>query len=366
MTTKIVLTGGGTAGHINPALALASELEKHDCEIYYAGTPAGVESRLVPAAGYPYKAFNVSGFDRQKPWTALTMLAKLAKTKSEATEWLKEISPGAVVGFGGYVSVPVMNAAQKLKIKTAIHEQNSVMGMANAELAKSADLVCLTYDVAGEKVKDKSKLIVTGNPVRGEVMTATREEGLATFGISKKSKVCLIFGGSLGAKSINDAVCKLKDELLSHKGWEFIHVAGKRDYEWVKETLGLNEREQKRYHLLDYCYEMPKALACADAILSRAGATSLAEISALCIPALLVPFPFATADHQTMNAKEYVEAGAAYEVADSELSSSQFKTLLFDLLDNEETRKGMKAASAKFDSVGAAANLCNAVLSLLK
>lgn len=366
MEKRIVLTGGGTAGHINPALALASELQKNGYEIYYAGTPKGVESRLVPAAGIPYKAFDVSGFDRQKPWTALTMLAKLAKTKSEATAWLQEIQPAAVVGFGGYVSVPVMNAAQKLGIKTAIHEQNSVMGMANEELAKHADKVCLTYEVAGSKVKDKSKIVVTGNPVRAEVMSATRDEGLQEFGIAKKSKVCLIFGGSLGAKSINEAVCKLKDELMSRKGWEFIHVAGKRDFEWVKEELALTEKEEKRYHLLDYCYEMPKALACADAILSRAGATSLAEISAKCIPALLVPFPYATADHQTMNAKEYVEAGAAYEVADSELSTEQFKTLLFDLLDSEETRQKMRTSSAQFDSVGAAANLCNAVLSLLK
>lgn len=363
---NVVITGGGTAGHIYPALALADELTARGAKVYYAGTPAGAESRLVPAAGYEYVAFDVSGFDRSRPWTALTALRNANKSKARATSWLKEIDANLVVGFGGYVSVPVVHTAQKLGIKTAIHEQNSVMGLANEELSKHADAVCLTYESAANKVKDKSKVVVTGNPVRKEVLSATREEGISEFGLSETSEVFLVFGGSLGAKTINETIVKLKDQLLSVDGLEIIHVAGKRDYDWVCECLKLNEDEKKRYHLLDYCYEMPKALACADVILSRAGATSLAEISARKIPALLVPFPHATADHQTKNAESYVDAGAAYWCKDDEVGSVSFLQLLFDIIKNKETREKMKIAAESFGTVDATARLADTVIQLIK
>ena len=363
---NIVITGGGTAGHIYPALALADELKAKGHSVLYAGTPKGAESRLVPSAGYEYVAFDVSGFDRSRPWTGVTALAKLRKAESQAKVWLREIDAKLVVGFGGYVSVPVAHAAQKLGLKTAIHEQNSHMGIANEELAKHADAVCLTYAEAGEKVKDKSKIVVTGNPVRSEVLSAKREDGRRAFNISANSFVLLVFGGSLGAKTINEAIVALKDDLLAVDGLEVVHVAGKRDYEWVSEKLALTNSEAERWHLLDYCYNMPDALAVADAIVSRSGATSLAEISALKIPALLIPFPYATADHQTKNAKSYVDAGAAYCISDDAAKTSEFRDKLFDLINNEKTRDGMRAAAMSFGTEDAAARLCEAVLQLLQ
>ena len=362
----IAITGGGTAGHIYPALALAGALKERGYEVIYAGTVRGSESRLVPKEGYEYKPFDVSGFDRQKPWTGITALAKLAKTKKEASSWIVKHGVELVVGFGGYVSVPVVRAAQKLGIKTAIHEQNSVMGIANAELSKSADLVCLTYGCSAEKLKSGTNFQVTGNPVRTQVLQAKRRDGLKFFELDQKKKVFLIFGGSLGAKSINEKIASLKDKLLECDGWSFIHITGKRDFEMISEKLELTEEEQKRYKLIDYCFEMPLALASADAILCRAGATSLAEISAREIPALLVPFPYATADHQTKNARAYVEAGAAYLVADDKLDAPKFEQKLFDLLNSDTTRQNMREAAKGFDTRSATSNLCNAVCELIE
>ena len=363
---NIVITGGGTAGHIYPALALADELKARGHSIFYAGTPKGAESRLVPKAGYEYAAFDVSGFDRSRPWTGVTALRKLKKAEKEARAWLEQVDAKLVCGFGGYVSVPVCRAAQKLGIKTAVHEQNSHMGIANEELAKHADAVCLTYAEAGEKVKDKNKIVITGNPVRKEVLSAKREDGRKTFGFADDSFVLLVFGGSLGAKTINEAIVSLKDDLLAIDGLEVIHVSGKRDFEWVKKELAMVNSEAERWHLLDYCYDMPEALAAADAIVSRAGATSLAEISALKIPALLIPFPYATADHQTKNAKSYVAAGAAYCLSDAQVKTPEFKARLFDLIENENTRNNMREAAKGFGTEDAAVRLAEAVLQLLQ
>ena len=362
----IAITGGGTAGHIYPALSLASALKEKGYEVIYAGTVSGAESVIVPKQGYEYKSFNVSGFDRQKPWTAISSLEKLLKTKNEAQRWLKDNNVCLVVGFGGYVSVPVVHAAQKLGIKTAIHEQNSVLGLANLELSKKADLICLTYEYAASKLKDGANYVVTGNPVRPEILSAKREDGLKFFKIDPKSKVFLIFGGSLGAKSINEKVAVMKRDLLSHEDWSFIHITGKRDFKEIEKSLNLTKEEKERYKLIDYCNNMECALACANAILCRSGATSLAEISALEIPAILVPFPYATADHQTKNAKEYVEAGAAYLVPDNELDLPIFRDYLFDLLENPNTREKMKKAASGFDTRFAIDNLCKAVCELIE
>ena len=363
---NIVLTGGGTAGHIYPALALADELKARGHNVFYAGTPKGAESRLVPKAGYEYVSFDVSGFDRSRPWTGVTALRKLRRAEKEATSWLRQVDASLVVGFGGYVSVPVCRAAQKRAIKTAVHEQNSHMGIANEELSKHADAVCLTYAEAAEKVKDKSKIVVTGNPVRKEVLNAKREDGRKRFGISDDSFVLLVFGGSLGAKTINEAIVSLKDDLLAIDGLEVVHVSGKRDFGWVSRELALVNSEAERWHLLDYCYDMPQALAAADAIVSRAGATSLAEISALKTPALLIPFPYATADHQTKNAKSYVAAGAAYCLSDAQVKTPEFKAKLFDLIENKNTRNSMREAAKSFGTQDASVRLTEAVLQLLQ
>lgn len=226
---RIVLSGGGTAGHINPALALAEVLEERGHEVYFAGTPTGVEKPLVEMAGIPFKGFEVSGFDRSHPLTLVKGLKKLSHSANLAGKWFAELKPNAVVVFGGYACLPSGRAAKAFRIPLIIHEQNSVMGMANDYLSKSATAVCLTYGAAGRTVKDQTKVIVTGNPVRKSVLEATKEEGRKYLGIPEDATMLLVFGGSLGARHINTALTELKDQLLELDNVYIVHITGPKE-----------------------------------------------------------------------------------------------------------------------------------------
>ena len=358
---RVVLSGGGTAGHINPALALAEVLQEHGHEVFYAGTPTGVESKLVPAAGIPFKGFEAAGFDRSHPLTLVKGLKKINSSAKKATKWFLEIKPDVVVVFGGYVCLPVGQAAKRMGIPLVIHEQNSVMGMANDFLCKDAAAVCLTYKVAGNNVKDQSKVLVTGNPVRSSVLKATREEGRDYLGIPQDATMLLVFGGSLGARHINTALCAMKDRLMQMGNVYVVHITGPKELDTVNQALALTEDQKKRYFAMGYHDHMGETLAAADLIVSRAGASSLAEISARCIPAVLVPFPHATADHQTVNAAEYVQRGAAVLIKDDKVEDPQFEKIVFALLEDPETRAGMREAAATFETQDAASRLCDVV-----
>ena len=359
---NIVLSGGGTAGHINPALAIATILRDRGHDVYYAGTPGGVEARLVPEAGFSFTGFEAAGFNRNHPKTIVRALRLMSSSTAEAISWFDQVKPDVVACFGGYVCIPVGRAALKRGIPVVVHEQNSIMGMANKYLSAKAAAVALTYEVAGEPVKDKSKLVLTGNPVRRSVFEATREEGRAYMGISDDAQVLVVFGGSLGARHVNTAVSQCKDALLSHPNLHVWHITGPKELETVQGQLALTDQESTRYHVVGYENQMGKVLAACDMVVSRSGATSLAEISALQIPALLVPFPFATADHQSTNAREYVRAGAAYMIADDQVETPRFRELLMSLVEDEQVRENMKRASATFDTQDAAGKLAELVI----
>lgn len=357
-----VLSGGGTAGHINPALALAEVLADRGVEVRYAGTPQGVEARLVKEAGIPFTPFEASGFNRNHPTTIFKGVHLIEKSSIAARKWFDEIHPDVVVAFGGYVCIPVGRAAVKKQVPLVVHEQNSVMGMANKYLAKHADAVCLTYDHAASAVEDKSKIVLTGNPVRKAVFRSTREEGRTMLGIPDDALMLLVTGGSLGARHLNQAMCALKDELLSYENLYIVHVTGPKELESVEEALSLSPEEAKRWMLFGYQNQMGACMAAADAIVSRAGATSLAEISARAIPAVLVPFPYATEDHQTTNARAYVEAGCAYMIADSEVESPEFARLVKTLVEDADVRASMSQAARAQKTADAAAALADAVM----
>ena len=358
----IVLSGGGTAGHINPALALAEVLQDRGCDVRYAGTPTGVEARLVAQAGIPFEPFEAKGFDRSHPSTLPKAVAVIQKSTGKAKHWFDEIHPDVVVGFGGYVCIPVARAAEQRGIPVVVHEQNSVMGMANKYLAKRAKAVCLTYEHAAEGLSDTSRVVVTGNPVRKSVFDATREEGRAIFGVPEDARMLLVTGGSLGARHLNQAVTALKDTLLSYEDLHIVHVTGPKEIDTVTQELALTPEEEGRWHLFGYTDQMGPAMAAADCIVSRAGATSLAEISARALPALLVPFPYATADHQTMNAQSCVEAGAAYMVPDAEVEGPEFKRLLCTLIEDPQVREDMREAARAQKTKDAAVALADVVM----
>ncbi len=357
----VVLSGGGTAGHINPALALAEVLEDRGCQVKFAGTPQGVEARLVPEAGIEFVPFEAEGFNRRHPLSLAKAMRTLNKSSKKAKAWLDMVQPQVVVGFGGYVSIPVGRAAESRGIPLVIHEQNSVMGLANKMLAKNAQKICLTYEHAGDEI-DASKLVLTGNPVRKAVLSSTREEGRALLGVPEHARMLLVFGGSLGARHINQALCALKEDLLAYPDVYVVHISGPKEYDRVLSELKLTDEEAKRWKVLGYQDRMGETLAAADLIISRAGATSLAEISARALPALLVPFPFATADHQTTNARAYVDAGCARMVADDSLGTPEFGTLVKELIENESLRRSMHERALAQGTADAARRLADVVM----
>lgn len=357
----IVLSGGGTAGHINPALALAEELRSRGHEVLFAGTPNGVEARLVGQTDIPFVPFEASGFNRRHPASLVKGVRKIARSTKKARQWFSEVKPDVVVGFGGYVCIPVARAAEQMGIPVVLHEQNSHMGMANQFLSKKASAVCLTYGDCANQAKGAAKIMVTGNPVRSSVTEGSRIQGRAMLGVPEEDLMLLVFGGSLGARSINDAIAACKAQLLARPNLSVVHIAGPKEYDRVAELLALTPEEQKRWHLMAYQDRMGDTLAAADAIVSRAGATSLAEISALAIPALLVPYPFATEDHQTKNARSYVEAGCADWLPDDQLSTEAFPQKLWRLLDDGQRRVAMAEAARCQPTVNAARNLADVV-----
>ena len=358
----VVLSGGGTAGHINPALATAEVLGERGCTVRYAGCPTGVEARLVPQAGLPFQPFEAAGFNRSHPLSIVSALAKIQKSTTAAKKWFREERPDVVVGFGGYVSIPVARAAESCGIPVVVHEQNSVMGMANKYLAKRARAVCLTYPHTADGIVDGSRVRVTGNPVRSSVLASTRAEGRALLGIPEDAVMLLVFGGSLGARRINEGIVALKEALLAKPNLYVVHITGPKEFESTRQALALTAEEARRWQVMGYQDRMGETMAAADAVVSRAGATSLAEISARALPALLVPFPHATEDHQTKNAQAYVAAGCAYMLPDAEVPTPKFGELVESLVSDACVREGMSDAARKQKTADAARLLADVVM----
>lgn len=354
---KFVITSGGTAGHINPSLALAEELVARKHEVIFAGTPNRLESKLIPEAGYEFKSFEAKGFNRSKPWTIASALSSINKSTKLAKKWLQDQKPDAVIGFGSYVSIPICRAASQLKIQYAIHEQNSVMGMANKYLCKQASANCLTYEKA--KTSSCKHVYVTGNPVRKAFFKATKTDGRKLLDIPESAKLLLVFGGSLGAAHINDALLKMLDELLEQKNLYIVHITGEKQYDEVATKVNLDAEKFARYKILPYQNKMAETFAASDACISRAGASTIAELTAQKLPALLIPYPHATENHQFFNAQALLDAGCAMYLNDEAVSTPEFKNAVVKLIDNDDLREDMRDAYSKFDAENSAKKIAD-------
>ena len=363
---EIAIAAGGTAGHINPALALAEELRDRGHRVRFFGQTAKLEGRLVPEAGFELVPVVVSGFDRARPWTLVSSLARMRRAQTRIARLFSEEGvPDVAVGFGAYVEMALLNCCHKLGVPYVLHEQNSVPGLANKTLAPRATSVCISVPAAREvferEGKTSPKVVLTGNPVRRSVVNASREEGRVAFGVEKDETMLLVFGGSLGAAHVNEGVCRLKGELLSRKGLVVVHSTGADGFDETVTSLALTPEEQIRWRVMPYISNMGQALAAADLVLSRAGASSIAEIAAVGAPSLLIPYPHATADHQTTNARFLVDAGAAVLVPDAKIDDAVFPTELLGLLDDPERRARMREAALGLGQSRAAAALADQV-----
>lgn len=363
---EVAIAAGGTAGHVNPALALAEELAARGHHVRFFGQEAKLEGRLVPEAGFELVPIKVSGFDRSRPWTAVSSLVSVNNAEHVVKAYFEEHgAPDVAVGFGAYVEVPLLDRCRHLEVPYLLHEQNSVPGLANKMMATHAARVCVSFPAARTTFLDKGcaeeTVVITGNPVRKSVTTASRVAGRAAFGVEEDQTMLLIFGGSLGAKHINEALANLKHELLAREDLVIVHSTGADGLDEALAELALTPEEAARWKVVPYISNMGEALAAADLVVSRAGASSVAEIAALAVPAVLVPYPYATADHQTTNAHLLVDAGAAVLVRDDDLDGEAFEAELLGLLDSPDRREAMRESAAGLGQANAAAALADEV-----
>ena len=323
---RIIISGGGTGGHIFPAVSIANAIKelRPDTEILFVGAEGRMEMHRVPAAGYPIKGLPVAGFDRKNLLKNIPVLIKLFKSQRLARKIVKEFQPHAAVGVGGYASGPTLKVAGSMGVPTLLQEQNSYAGVTNKLLAKQAKKICVAYE-GMERFFDKDKIILTGNPVRQGLLnhSKTREEAIATFGLDPSKRTILILGGSLGARTFNQCLMENLDKVKS-SGIQFIWQTGKIYIEEAKAAVA-KAGELPMLHVTDFISDMATAYSAADLVISRAGAGSISEFCLLQKPVILVPSPNVAEDHQTKNALALVNKNAALYVKDMEA-----KELLLD------------------------------------
>ena len=315
---RIIISGGGTGGHIFPAVSIANAIKEicPDADILFVGAEGRMEMQRVPAAGYPIKGLPVAGFDRKNPFKNIPVLIKLFKSQQMAKQIIKEFQPHAAVGVGGYASGPTLKVAGNMGIPTLLQEQNSYAGVTNKLLAKQAHKICVAYE-GMERFFDKSKIILTGNPVRQGLLnhSISREEAIRSFRLDPQKKTVLILGGSLGARTINQCVIE-NIAKIKESGVQFIWQTGKI---YINDAIAAiaNAGDVTMLHVTDFISNMAAAYSAADLVISRAGAGSISEFCLLEKPVILVPSPNVAEDHQTKNALALVNKNAALYVKDA-------------------------------------------------
>ena len=376
---KLLFATGGTAGHINPAIAVASYIRETvpDSEFLFIGTADHMEARLVPNAGFNFETIEISGFKRSMKPKALMdnvkTVGKLLKSEKDSKKIIQRFQPDVVVGFGGYVSGPVLQTAAKLGIPCCIHEQNAFPGITNKQLAKSVDQVMLTVEDATKHLEPKHEPVVTGLPVRGELLKKDKATARAELGIPEDAQLVLSFGGSLGAAPLNNA---MHDILLADadnppryhihsadtNGDAFLAQLVEEGFERIDEaTLRRGNAEVRRYiDNMDVC------MAAADVVIGRAGASSLSEIEAMGKASVLIPSPYVAENHQYHNAMALVNRNAARIIEEKDLTSDSLKAMLEELLSSPETLFEIERNAKAMAILDARERIAQIILSLAK
>lgn len=341
---RIIISGGGTGGHIYPALSIAQEIKDRmpDAAILYVGTKRGMESTIVPRAGFDFKTIDISGINRSSLLKASGSLSKLPRSFFQGWEVVREFKPDIVIGTGGYVSFPVVLAATFLDCKTYIHEQNALPGLANRTLARRVDCVMLTFAEAERHLKGKS-VKITGLPVRRDILDVNAQWARQELGLLEGKFTLLVFGGSRGARTINRAMLEAM-ERLQQEDMQIIWVTGENGYQEIKANLADKvdmDSIQCKLQLLPYMDNINLALASADLALCRAGASTLCELAVVGLPAILVPYPYAAENHQEMNARALLNKNAAAMVIDEFLDGDTLYKKVSELKSDQARLKAM-------------------------
>ncbi len=369
---KIMFVAGGTGGHINPAVAVAKEVRRLDpsVDILFVGTEGRMETQIVPKAGFEIKTVRMNGFSRSMSVKGIVENIKTVfltvKAYIDAKKILEEFKPDVVVGFGGYVTGPVLKMAVKMGIKTAIHEQNAFPGVANKALAKEVDRVMLTSADAQKHMKCKNPPVVTGLPVRREILKADREYSRAKLGLQSDDVLVLSMGGSLGADAINKAVVEMLDILKDEKNICFFHSTGKYGT-WVGDKLkemNIPYGRGTNIVIQEYIDNMDVCLSACDIVISRAGASSISEIQALRKPSILVPSPNVAENHQFHNAMALAKNDGAILIEQKDLDGQYLAQKVKELKNDKFKLLQISQNAGKDAKVNALSEICRIITSL--
>lgn len=336
---RVLLAGGGTAGHINPALAIASYIKEQepDTEFLFIGNKGGMEETLVTKAGFPIKTVVISGFYRGFKVSDIAHNVKTVQrsfvSKHKAKNIIKEFNPDICIGTGGYVSGPVLLAATRMGIPSVIHEQNAFPGITNKMLAKNADVVMLAIEDAKKHFTQKAKFAVTGNPIRPQILTADKEQSRKELNLDERP-VILSFGGSLGAKCINESMAKLIARSAKDGKYQHIHAYGQgaKDFPDMLKSLGVDTKSCDNLDIRPFIDDMPRCMAACDLVVSRAGAITLSEVQAMGKPCVLIPSPYVAENHQYHNAMSMVNKKAASIIEEKDLNGDVLSKAVDDLV----------------------------------
>ncbi|MGD9677906.1 MAG: undecaprenyldiphospho-muramoylpentapeptide beta-N-acetylglucosaminyltransferase [Vulcanibacillus sp.] len=335
---KYIVTGGGTGGHIYPALAIINEIKRRDleAEFLYIGTDAGLEKDIVSKINIPFSTIDVKGFKRKLTIENLHTINMFFKSVSLSKKYIQAFQPDVVIGTGGFVCGPVLYAASKLKIPTIIHEQNVIPGLTNKFLSQYVDVIGISFAGSKKYFKNTKKVKLTGNPCATEVIKADKQKGYHFLDITSSKKVILIFGGSRGAKAINNTFLEMLPKLNEYENYHFVFVTGNIHYDSIMEEVNKIQQKIENVSIFPYLYNMPEILAISDVIISRAGASTLSEVTALGIPSILIPSPYVTNNHQEKNAQWLENQGAAKMIRERELNGEILLDFIEDVIRNHE------------------------------
>ena len=371
---RFILTCGGTAGHINPALAVAGRLRElmPDCQILFIGAEGKMEMELVPREGYEIKPLRITNISRGHSLEDIRHNLVTAKNvlsaQREARRIIRDFRPNAVIGTGGYVCYPVLMAASQLHIPTAVHESNALPGLTTRMLAKSVDRVMVGFEESRQYYPDPERVTVTGTPVRGAFSCYTQNSAKAELGLPAELPLVVSVWGSLGSGHMNGIVTDMLPLMQGQKDFRMIHSVGSRDREMVARKL-----EELRIDPLtcnvdmrEYIYDMPRIMAAADLLLCRAGASTLAELSYMGKPVVIVPSPNVTANHQEKNARVLERAGGARVLLEGEFDAKSLLQTIRELLGDSETLSSMGQAMASLSVRDATDRICDVLLDLIR
>ena len=368
---RVVLSCGGTGGHIYPAISIADCIKSkyHNAEILFVGGKRGMEKKLVEAAGYKIETLDIQGFTRKITLSNIKTAIKAMTSVSKAKKLISKFMPDVIIGTGGYASYAAVRAGEKMDIPALIHEQNAFPGMTTRKLAKSADKICLSYEESRKYFdKVKGSIIMTGNPVSPKLYDYEYNLNRAELGMSKDKIFVLSFGGSLGATCINENVLNMVGNLLENNpDMIYYHVSGRRDYQLCVETakkLGLDK--YKNFCLYEYMYDLPKQMAAADIVISRAGAITITEAAFLGKATILIPSPNVADNHQYKNALVLEKANAAIMIEEKDLTPEKLCETINKLSCDIEMRHSLEKNIKSFSSANAVENIVQEALSLIQ